>query len=451
MKSKSIVSIISLCLAISLWMHFTTIASAEEYETQIIIDSSRFGSEKLGDTTKLEAVKSLIIDIFGTLKLQSKVALRIYGGKTQDQTKSCENSTLLIPFETINIEKWKEKLAQLKPDGEPTISFAVKAAINDFDATSKLKKNIIIINFSPNTCDTDLSDLNDMINKSGKRIVLQVIDYGADLETRRDLSKPVGFSGGSFFIPLTKSEFKQNILDALDLCSGTGDLMVRTKDSDGNEIYFVYEIIDKQTKKTITRHETNSIKSIKPGNYVVKIKTIPEKIFEDVNIKKDQLSEYSVSEFGQLKIVVLDPSEKETRTHFTIKSTDKDIFYGSGDSGEPIFMLEGKYKLTIHTIPFTNEQIEIIKGKKVMYTVKTLGKMVVELKNIPSTLKKIKGVIRDQKTNKYITSLPIPNTFNMVQGEYKFIIYANKNITKENIVVKPKETTTLSIDLAEEN
>jgi hypothetical protein len=421
---------------------------SSESSIQIILDSSRFSGEKLGERTKLDVAVNDLLDILKTLDLNCKISLRVHGGKTVKDSEKCKNTSLLIPFDKFDPKKWEISLKGLKPLGEPSILAAIKSSMADFPSGKGLRKNIILINFSPKTCGAELKELDNLNNTTDNRIILHLLDYGADLKTRKELGYPVGVTGGSFYTPLTQNEFKKQISETLELSLISGDLLVETRDFDGKEIYFEYQILEQKNQRLIYKHETNSVKSIKPGKYTLKIKTIPEKVLSDVVIKDGELEKIQIDNFGQLLIRINNPNGLESRIHYTIRTPDTtETFLGSGDSGEPIFILEGKYKLTIHTIPFTVVETQIEKGKKVLYTVRNLGFVNIEIKNKPETLKKLKVVIRSQKDNKYVVSAEVPRAFPMVEGVYKFIFYTENKITKENIVIKPMETTTVSVDL----
>lgn len=447
MKSKYVLLNWFLTLCIFCLFLLPLKGEALQSEIQIILDSSRFSGEKLGESNKLDVTVNNLLDILGTLDLKSNISLRVYGGKTVKDSEKCENTRLLIPFSKFDKKTWEESLKSLKPIGEPSIYNAVKSAVDDFPKNNS-RKNIILINFSPETCEKNLRELDKVVGSKENRAILHLIDYGADQKTRGELSFPVGVSGGTFFAPLTQAEFKKQIIEVLDLSHISGDLLIETRDSEGVEIYFPYQIKDVKTKRVITNHETNSLKAVKPGNYTVIVKTIPEKVMDNIQVKEGELTKLSLSGFAQLMVKVLDYEGFDLKYHYTLRKPDSDAIIGSADSGSPIFILEGKYKMTVQTIPFTVEEFTIEKGKKLLYTVRNLGFVKVEVKNKPETLKILKVVVRNQDDDKYIVAFEVPRDVNMVEGKYKFIFYAEKEITKENIVIKAKEKTTVSVDLA---
>jgi len=443
MKKKSLISsnLILLWIVIGL---VAPLAGEPQSDIQIILDTSRFAGERLGESTKLEVAVDNLLDILGTLELDCNISLRVHGG--ENIKEKCQNSQLLIPFAKYDPKRWEETLKSLKPAGEPSIYNALKSALGDFSKAKGNRNNIILINFSPRTCETELGELKKELNSEDPRYILHLIDYGADLETRKELSLPVGISGGTFFMPLTKKEFKKHIIEAIDLSIKSGDLLVETFDSDGKKIYFEYDITQGETNKPVGKHETNAIKSLKPGTYTVVLKTVPEKEFHNVQIEEGKLARFSVSDFGQLLIKVLSPAGLEEKVHYTIRSLENDSFLGSSDSGEPIFILEGKYKLTIHTVPYTVEKVEIKKGKKVLYAVQNLGLIEIEVKNKPDSIDKIKAVIRKQDDNLYVGSTEVPAILEIVEGTYKLIFYLDEKVTKENIKITAGKTTNVTFD-----
>jgi len=419
---------------------------SSESSIQIILDSSKFSSEKLGENTKLEVAVNNLLDILETLELNCNLSLRIHGGKTVDESEKCENSSLLLPPSPFEAKKWKKALKSLKSIGEPSIFNAVKSSLADFPAKKGLRKNIILINFSPRTCEKYLRQLDTLNNDKDNRVILHLIDYGADEKTRKELSYPVGATGGTFYMPMTQNEFKRHIIEALELSIESGDFIIETRDFNDNEIYFPYQILESETQKFVSNHETNSIKSVKPGKYEIKVKSIPEKILKNLTIENGDLKKFSIDNFGQLLIKVESPGNIGPKIHYTIRDPETDSFFGSADSGESVFIIEGEYKLTIQTIPFTIEKVKIEKGKKVLYSIRNMGLININVKNKPETIKDLRVVIRTQEDNQYVVSTIVPRSFPMVEGVYKFTLYTEDKITKENIVIKPREITSVTFD-----
>jgi Ca-activated chloride channel family protein len=74
-----------------------------------------------------------------------ELALRAYGHQYNNQDNNCEDSRLEVPFARKNAGAIKQKLQDLKPQGNTPITYSLLQSANDFPATDRNTRNVLIL------------------------------------------------------------------------------------------------------------------------------------------------------------------------------------------------------------------------------------------------------------------------------------------------------------------
>ena len=124
--------------------------SKNDLAVELIIDTSGSMIEKVNGKNKMEVAKTSIINLVNNIN-EINLGLRVLG-----QGELCEESSLLVPVEKLNLSKITQEVASLKPMGKTPIAQALNASINDFPVGKQ--KAIILVSDGKETCGGNISD-----------------------------------------------------------------------------------------------------------------------------------------------------------------------------------------------------------------------------------------------------------------------------------------------------
>ncbi|WP_054752510.1 VWA domain-containing protein [Piscibacillus salipiscarius] len=116
----------------------------ENYNVEVILDSSGSMANPAGNGTRMDVAKKSIKEFLSEVPEEANVSLRVYGhkgtGADSDKEMSCNAIEQVYGFNIYNEDKFKKSLNQFKPMGWTPLADALKQsqeALSQFDA----KKN----------------------------------------------------------------------------------------------------------------------------------------------------------------------------------------------------------------------------------------------------------------------------------------------------------------------
>jgi Ca-activated chloride channel family protein len=145
-----------------------------------VFDASKSMKSKHDQTSRIDGAKKLFYKFLDSLNQQPNMqfALRIYGHTVKYPPGDCNDSKLVVPFGTNNIQLIKDKVAEASPTGITPIEHSITQSANDFP-DSKAINTIILITDGIEECGGDPCKARAKLIEKG--IILKPFIIGIDL------------------------------------------------------------------------------------------------------------------------------------------------------------------------------------------------------------------------------------------------------------------------------
>jgi len=187
----------------------------EQYNVEIILDSSGSMAEREGNQTRMEAAKAAIKEFAKSLPEQANVALRVYGhrgsGSDTDKALSCGSSELVYGMAPYNQTKLDQALSKFKPAGWTPIAYSLQESAKDFQQYSGEKNTNIIYLVSDGieTCGGNPAEAAKRLAESDIAPIVNVIGFGVDGEGQRQLKEVAEAAGGRYVLIQNQKELEE--------------------------------------------------------------------------------------------------------------------------------------------------------------------------------------------------------------------------------------------------
>ncbi|MFD2638753.1 VWA domain-containing protein [Piscibacillus salipiscarius] len=187
----------------------------ENYNVEVILDSSGSMANPAGNGTRMDVAKKSIKEFLSEVPEEANVSLRVYGhkgtGADSDKEMSCNAIEQVYGFNIYNEDKFKKSLNQFKPMGWTPLADALKQsqeALSQFDA----KKNtnlIYVVSDGIETCDGDPIAVAKELSKSNAQPIINIIGFQTDAEAQKQLEMMAEVSGGIFASASNEEELQK--------------------------------------------------------------------------------------------------------------------------------------------------------------------------------------------------------------------------------------------------
>ncbi|WP_054752512.1 VWA domain-containing protein [Piscibacillus salipiscarius] len=187
----------------------------ENYNVEIILDSSGSMANPAGNGTRMDVAKKSIKEFLSEVPEEANVSLRVYGhkgtGADSDKEMSCNAIEQVYGFNTYHEDKFQKSLNQFKPMGWTPLADALKQsqeALSQFD--SKKNTNLIyVVSDGIETCDGDPVAVAKELSKSNAQPIINIIGFQTDAEAQKQLEKMAEVSGGIFASASNEEELQE--------------------------------------------------------------------------------------------------------------------------------------------------------------------------------------------------------------------------------------------------
>ena len=168
----------------------------------LILDASNSMNKPFEDTTRIEAAKEALIELFEVIPRGLSVRLSVFGHRISknDREASCEDIQLLFPLQPFGEESKKEMaaaLAKIRAKGLTPMSYALIRAGRDLVAEGE-QSVIVLLSDGEETCDGDPMAVANMLAAASPPIVLHIIGLDVDLQAREILKAMASATGGQY-------------------------------------------------------------------------------------------------------------------------------------------------------------------------------------------------------------------------------------------------------------
>lgn len=176
----------------------------ENYNIEIILDSSGSMANPAGDGTRMDVAKESINSFLSEAPEEANVSLRVYGHKgtsaDSDKELSCGAIEQVYGFDSYDEEAFQEALNQFEPMGWTPLAEALKQseeALNEYDAENNTNL-IYVVSDGIATCDGDPVKVAESLSDSNAQPIINIIGFQTDEEAQQQLEEMAEVSGGIF-------------------------------------------------------------------------------------------------------------------------------------------------------------------------------------------------------------------------------------------------------------
>lgn len=450
----------------------TLVKSATNLE--IIIDASGSMNTPIGTTTKIDAIKNALKDIFSaplpSEAANRKIAVRTFGGKSPADKNDCTDTALEFPMGKYDQAVFETALERIVPQGTAPIAFALEEANKDFAVPSENVDNLIIlITDGLDLCNGNIPAAVERLNKSAGRVIVDIIGFDVDQTAQETLKNIAKTGSGQFFLARSDAEVATS-LDQIISANLPYNLRVKVI-SGASPVPSLITIYRANTQSVVDRSDSPGFKFFKlaPGTYDIQVEykdsiesAKPSKIIKGVEVTNTTKAEQVVQfELGNLNLTALDQNGNDTTANIYIRKAGSEEIAGkltTVQSPQMIHLTPGTYDIDAETAveetPTLTTQIkdiEIKTGETTEQTIKfQTGKLFLKAQNVAKEAVPITYKITKPDSSEEIltgTGLPEGVIIDLPPGKYDiYVIWSDPKIqgsaeTKlSNIAISGGET-----------
>ncbi|WP_067724795.1 VWA domain-containing protein [Oceanobacillus damuensis] len=167
----------------------------ENYNIEILLDSSGSMGFYAGDKTRMQVAKEAINEFVKNTPEEANVSLRVYGhegtGDDADKALSCATIEQVYGFAPYNESDFQAALNLFEPAGWTPLAAAMEASNEAMkDLNSEENTNLIyIVSDGIETCDGDPVKVAEQLAASNAKPIINVIGFQTDAESQEQLQK----------------------------------------------------------------------------------------------------------------------------------------------------------------------------------------------------------------------------------------------------------------------
>ncbi|GAA0600862.1 hypothetical protein GCM10009001_16700 [Virgibacillus siamensis] len=176
----------------------------QNYNIEIILDSSGSMAAISGGKTRMELAKESINNFLSKVPEKANVSLRIYGhkgsGAESDKKMSCSAIEQVYGFAPYNKQKFQKALNKFEPKGWTPIASALKQSMKSMkEYDSKNNTNLIyLVSDGIGTCGGDPVKVAKSFSKSNAKPIINIIGFQTDAKAQKQLEKMAKASNGIY-------------------------------------------------------------------------------------------------------------------------------------------------------------------------------------------------------------------------------------------------------------
>lgn len=195
----------------------------ENYNVEIILDSSGSMNAKVGDKTQMELAKEAINDFVSNLPEDVNVSLRVYGhkdtGDESDKEKSCSSIEQVYGFDKYNQDSFSSAINQFKPSGWTPIAESLQQSFESFkEYDQESNTNLIyLVSDGIETCDGDPVVVAKKFAGSNVSPIINVIGFNVDSKAQKQLKQVAESSDGIYSTVTNKDQLTEEFDRAQDI------------------------------------------------------------------------------------------------------------------------------------------------------------------------------------------------------------------------------------------
>jgi Ca-activated chloride channel homolog len=194
-----------------LFLGFTNLHSQKTKEkvTRIlfVLDASGSMSSKWKNEEKFEVARDLLfkaVDSLSLVKEDIEFALRVFGHQSDRNLNDCKDSKLEVSFAEKNAQQIRDKLKEIKIQGQTPIAYSLFQAVNDFPFDPFAKNVIVLITDGIETCEGDPCSVTGILKSKNIALRPFIIGLGLNEDEKQQFD-----CVGTYYDAQNKSTFKK--------------------------------------------------------------------------------------------------------------------------------------------------------------------------------------------------------------------------------------------------
>ena len=151
----------------------------------LVLDASgSMNAQLTGGTTRIDAAKDAMASLVGKLAEDSRLAFRGYGPLSPTSKKDCQDSELVVGFDTVANNKAPvlEKKDGIRAQGYTPINLSLQLAAKDLSSEESAERVVLLVSDGKETCEGDPCATAKAL---ADKLVVHTIGFGVDTVTRQ--------------------------------------------------------------------------------------------------------------------------------------------------------------------------------------------------------------------------------------------------------------------------
>ncbi|WP_167751469.1 VWA domain-containing protein [Lentibacillus salicampi] len=278
----------------------------ENYNIEIILDSSGSMANTAGNGTRMDVAKNSINSFLSEIPEEANVSLRVYGhkgtGSDSDKEMSCSAIEQVYGFDSFDEGKFQDALDQFQPKGWTPLADALKQsqeALKEFDSENNTNL-IYVVSDGIETCDGDPVKVAKSLSDSNAQPIINIIGFQTDAEAQKQLEEMAEVSGGIFTSAKNEEELQkefdraEEVLNAWNKWKNDAMEDLESKEVDSNTDIMEMHNVWSTTTTSIKNH-FHSLADVAQNVGILtyeqkkELKSRLDPVTEDINSSVDQL------------------------------------------------------------------------------------------------------------------------------------------------------------------
>src|SRR5215204_6328517 len=185
----------------------------------LVLDASGSMKARLPDgTTRIEAAKTAVGNLVGKLPVDARLALRVYGHQSPPQRRNCEDTALLVPFDTAANNKAAVLQASrsVEAQGYTPIAYVLKLAAGELAGEEATSRVVVLVSDGQETCGGDPCVAAKALADADAKLVVHAIGLAVDAAARFQLQCLASAARGTYFDAQTGGDLARMLGEAAE-------------------------------------------------------------------------------------------------------------------------------------------------------------------------------------------------------------------------------------------
>lgn len=343
---------------------FQPIAVKTTTNIEVILDASGSMKGLMEGTTKMDILKSAIIDAFkyplpeGT---ERNIGLRVYGSTKPSETADCKDTQLLIPIGPFEKEEFTKKVAGITAMGVTPIGFSLEEALGDFKVDPNVDNIIILVTDGEDSCKANVCEIAKKLHDDPKKIIIHVIGFDLDKNASAQLECIAKFGDGQFIQARGENELRAALEQVL-VANIPYNLRLKIV-SGATPLPAALKVMRAGTKVVVREDETSGIKfyQLPQGTYDIEViynasleTPKPSKLLKNVEVQAASKAEQIVQfDLGMLTVSATDQKGAPVGAKYTLKkkeTPDVTARFETPPGPYTIWLTDGTYSVSVEAV-----------------------------------------------------------------------------------------------------